>query len=87
MIVPAATAMNCTRNLRQLFRWTMVLCVSVCVLGPVLSWNLAMYVQQRQGGGRFELGTPGTIILLCVGCFIASIYVGPWLQGRRQPTT
>jgi zinc transport system permease protein len=85
LIVPAATVMNCTRNLRQLFRYTVFLSVTVSVSGLLLSWYATNFVQQRSGpGSRFELGIPGTIILLSVGLFVLSIYLGPWMRGQKQ---
>jgi zinc transport system permease protein len=76
LIVPAATAINCSRNLRQLFHWTWMLCLFVSLSGLSIYW-----VVERQA--NVSLGISGTIILLSVFLFIGSLFVGPWL--RRRP--
>jgi zinc transport system permease protein len=76
LIVPAATAINCSRNLRQLFHCTWILCLFVSLSGLSIYW-----VAERQA--RISLGISGTIILLSVFLFIGSLLVGPWL--RRRP--
>src|SRR5262249_7244120 len=57
LLVPAATAVNISRNMRQLFWATITLCLFVSVAGHYLSWE----VQQQT---RKELGISGSIILL-----------------------
>lgn len=81
LVVPAATAINCTRNLRQLFRWTLALSLLVSIGGQILSWDLENTFRSR--GHNVSLGTPGMIILLSILLFIFSLFVGPWL--RRRP--
>jgi zinc transport system permease protein len=76
LIVPAATAINCSRNLRQLYHWTWILCLFVSLSGLAIYW-----VAERQA--NVSLGISGTIILLSVFLFIGSLFVGPWL--RRRP--
>lgn len=77
LIVPAATAVNLSRNMRQLFWLTIILCVGLSVAGALLSWELEV-------GYRLRLGTPGTIILLNVAAFTLSMYLGPWLRSRPR---
>src|SRR5947207_2371722 len=55
LVVPAATACNLTRNLRQLFWCTVVLCLVASLSGPLLSWEIDV-----RGGP--SLAVPGTII-------------------------
>jgi zinc transport system permease protein len=81
LIVPAAAAVNVSRNLRQLFRRTLLFCVVISVAGQVLSWEIELAFRAR--GMDVRLGTPGTIIFLSVLLFAASMVVGPWL--RRRP--
>jgi zinc transport system permease protein len=82
LIVPAATALNFTRNLRQLFRWTLFLCLFVSVAGQALSWSVETAFQAR--GMNVRLGIPGTIILLSVLLFALSLVIGPWLSRRPR---
>jgi zinc transport system permease protein len=88
LIVPAATAVNVSRNMRQFFAWTLGLCVTVGIAGQWISWEVAMAFQPPAGsplGGRgsVQLGIPGTVILLSVALFVVSMVVGAWV--RRQP--
>jgi zinc transport system permease protein len=80
LVVPAASAANLCGNLRQLFRWTLVLCLLVSVGGQALSWTVEMHFLQQ--GRDVRLGIPGTIILLSVVLFAASMVVAAW---RRRP--
>jgi zinc transport system permease protein len=70
LIVPAATAVNCTRNLRQLFWLTIALSLLAPLVGQWIDWE----VQVRSG---VELGISGTIVLVCVGLFLLSLVFGP----------
>jgi zinc transport system permease protein len=76
LVVPAATAINLSRNLRQLFWLTFVLCLCIALAGQQLTWHL--YTSYR-----VDLSTTGTIILLSVLLFVLSLVVGPWY--RRRP--
>jgi zinc transport system permease protein len=75
LIIPAATAINLSRNMRQLFWLTVALCLLLSVVGQWLYWEM------DQGAG-IKLGIPGTIVLLNVLAFVLSMAVGPWLRGR-----
>ncbi len=80
MIVPAATAINMSRNLRQMFWRTILLTVAVGLLGQWLSWEIGIRT-------RVELTVPGAVILLSVFLFILSALVGPWYRswaGRAE---
>ncbi|MFO0843694.1 MAG: metal ABC transporter permease [Gemmataceae bacterium] len=76
LVVPAATAANLSRNLRQVFWLTMGLCLASSLLGQAAAWECE---------NRFDLrlGIPGTVILVSVTAFIASAVVGPRLRERR----
>jgi zinc transport system permease protein len=76
LIIPAATAINLSRNMRQLFWRTILLCLVLSIAGQWLSWDMGM-------GARIKLGVSGTIVLLNVAAFILSMLVGPWLRARR----
>ncbi len=76
LIIPAATAINLSRNMRQLFWLTIVLSVALSVGGQWLNWEMLQ-------GAKIPLGISGTIVLLSVMAFVLSMIVGPWLRGRR----
>lgn len=76
LVVPAATAANLSRNLRQVFWGTVLLCLFSSVLGQTISWEI-------ESRTRLRLGIPGTIILVSVGLFVASAVVGPAIRERR----
>ncbi len=76
LIIPAATAINLSRNMRQLFWRTIFLCLLLSVAGTWISWDLGM-------GANLKLGVSGTIVLLNVLVFLVSMAVGPWLRTRR----
>ena len=78
LIIPAATAINLSRNMRQLFWLTIVLCLGLSLGGQWLSWELGTL-----RGGKVQLGLSGTIVLLCVLAFLLSMVLGPWLRSRR----
>jgi zinc transport system permease protein len=65
LVVPAATAANISRNMRQLFWWTVALCLTVSLLGQWVSWEV-----EAGTGNRLRLGIPGTIILFSVLLFV-----------------
>src|SRR5262249_1546679 len=79
LVVPAATACNLARNLRQLFWLTTVLCLTACLAGPLIAWEGPLH-------GGPQLSTPGTIILASIGLFLVSAFVGPWLKQARRRT-
>ena len=76
LIVPAATAANVSRNLRQLFWVTIILCLAVSLTGLGASWEL---------GARYKvnIGIPGAIVLLSVVLFVVSLFLGPLFKNRR----
>ena len=76
LIIPAATAVNLSRNMRQLFWLTIVLSLVLSVGGQWLSWEI-------DEGAKIRLGISGTIVLLSVLAFVLSMIAGPWLRARR----
>jgi zinc transport system permease protein len=77
LVVPAATAVNLGRNLRQVFWLSIALCLIACVGGQVLSWE----VETRC---NVKLGIPGTIVLVSVALFAVSTLIGPLLKARPE---
>jgi zinc transport system permease protein len=81
LIVPAATANNLARNMRQMFWLTIGLCLLVGLAGPWLANELA--IPNPVGGGELPLGWSGTIVVLSVLLFMASMVISPWVRGRQ----
>ena len=75
LIVPAATAMNISRNMRQLFWRTVGICLVVASVGQWANWEMGI----RTG---IEFGISGTIVLLCVALFFVSMLIGPAYRRR-----
>ena len=75
--MPAATAANVCRNMRQLFWLTMGLCLFSSVAGQLAAWEVESHFSM-------QLGIPGTIILISVALFVASALLGPWLRNRAS---
>jgi zinc transport system permease protein len=80
LIVPAATAANVCRNMRQLFWVTISLCVVSGVGGMLLQWELAM--PDPAGAGEMRFGTSGIIVVCSVILFFLSMLVGPRWKAR-----
>ena len=76
MIVPAATASNLSRNLRQLFWLTLGLTVFSCLAGLFASWE----VETRTG---VRLGIPGAVVLVAALLFALSM-LAPLFKGRPR---
>jgi zinc transport system permease protein len=83
LVVPAATAANVSRNLRQVFWVTMALCLGSCLLGQAISWEVGLYLERLEGR-RMQIGMPGTIVLVSVVAFMISAVLGPILRERRR---
>lgn len=80
LIVPAATASNLCLNMRQLFWTTILLSLSVGVLGTWLSFAVRIPLGP---GEPLTFGIGGTIVVLSVILFFLSMIVGPLLRGRQ----
>lgn len=79
LLVPVATACTLTRNMRQLFWVSALLCVGAGVAGQLLQWELA----ERTGASA---GVGGTIIVLSVVLFFLSMLglaVRNWREHRE----
>jgi zinc transport system permease protein len=82
LIVPAATAGNLSRNLRQMFWLSVGLSFAAGVGGSWLASSLPL--PNPSGVGRpIYFGWGGTIVVVSVAMFFLSMIVGPWLRGAR----
>jgi len=85
LIVPAATASNLSRNLRQYFWMTMGLCLFVGIAGHVLSWEVSVATAR---GGQISFGAGGIMVVLSVVLFALSVLVARlprfWLQRQAR---
>jgi zinc transport system permease protein len=93
LIVPAATASNLARNMRQLFWMTMGLCLLSGVLGLWFSFEVSTFFQtagtsETQVRSRAPIGPSGTIVCLSVVFFFLSM---AWSSVKarlaRRPST
>ncbi|MSQ93577.1 MAG: metal ABC transporter permease [Gemmataceae bacterium] len=84
LIVPAAAAANLSGNLRQMFWLSILFALMVGLLGNVLSWEISNALLNRASGGFFArgavIGISGTVIVLSVLVFVASVVLGRWLR-------
>ncbi len=80
LIVPAATAANGARNMRQLFWGAIVLGLFAGWAGIWLSWEIRIPQGAR---GNIQFGQGGIIVVLNVLLFILSLKLGPWLKNRK----
>jgi zinc transport system permease protein len=81
LVVPAATASLICRNLRQLFRWSVLLCLGTSLVGLWLNWEVDIEVEP---GSRVRPGEGGTIVVLNVLLYFAAMVLGPWLRRRSD---
>jgi zinc transport system permease protein len=78
LIIPAATAANLCRNMRQLFWTTIAISVTLSVLGLWLSFEVVI----PMAGGDLTFGPGGATVVLNALLFIASMLVaGPRRKG------
>ena len=78
LVVPAATATNLVRNMRQLFRYTFAISLVTGVTGLLISRKFSLPVT---GGPPKEFGVSGTI--LCVGVILFALSM-TWPPIRRR---
>jgi zinc transport system permease protein len=83
LVVPAATAANLARNLRQVFWLTLLFCLIACICGQVIAWEVGTRTYDPVTRGRVSLGIPGTIIFVSVGFFVVSAVLGSLWRDRR----
>lgn len=79
LIVPAATAANFARNMRQLFWWSIALCLTAGWLGIWLSWEVRL-PDPIDPTKDIQYGIGGVIVVTCVAFFILSMV---WKSWRR----
>jgi zinc transport system permease protein len=79
LVVPAATAANLCRNLRQMFRWSVGICLATCIVGQWLNWEVRIPISARESS---PMGESGTIVVLSVLVFFASMGMGALLKKR-----
>jgi zinc transport system permease protein len=77
LVVPAAAAVNVSRNLRQVFWLSLLFTIGCSLLGLFLSWE----VETRT---RLKLGIPGAVVLSAALLFAITVAVRPLLM--RTPT-
>ena len=82
LIVPAATAANFSRNMRQLFWWSVGLCQLVGLGGILLSWEIS--IPDPAQATPIKFGVSGTIVVLSVLLFFLSMIVGPRFRNRLR---
>ena len=80
LVVPAATAANLCRNMRQLFWCTIGLCLFVGIAGQWLSWSITLADAAANRGQALNLGGGGIMVVLSVLLFFLSMIVGPRLR-------
>jgi zinc transport system permease protein len=68
LVVPAAAAANVSRNIRQMFWLTLLFCVASGLLGFYLSTAVTVPI-----GGGVKFGPSGTIVVVSVAFFFASV--------------
>jgi zinc transport system permease protein len=73
LIVPAAAAANLSRNLRQMFWWTVVFCSGSGLLGLAIAHELEVRVD---AGDPVKFGAGGVIVVTSVALFFASMAGG-----------
>jgi zinc transport system permease protein len=78
LVVPAAAAANLAGNLRQMFWLTLAGSVGSGLAGYVVSTHLLVPVGS---GAPLEFGPAGTIVVVCVAWFFATML---WAAARRR---
>lgn len=81
LVVPAATAANLCRNMRQLFWASTGLCLFVGIVGHYLSSEIQL--PSPGGGPPTRPGESGTIVVLAVLLFALSMWLPPLVNKFR----
>jgi len=79
LILPAATAGNVSRSLREFF-WISLLISMMAGLG---GFFVSATWQPTVGSKTLPLSSGGVIVLVGTLCFFLSLLLGPWLRGPR----
>ncbi len=74
IIVPAATAVNLSRNLGQMVWWTIGLSIGTGLIGIWMSFEAGITIRNQ----IYRPGPSGYIVVLHVLCFAASTLVAGW---------
>jgi zinc transport system permease protein len=82
LIVPAATASNLCRNMRQMF-W---LSLGLSLLSGLAGYwaALTLHLPDPGGGAPIYFGAGGTIVVVSMLLFFTSMMVGPKIRGARS---
>jgi zinc transport system permease protein len=80
LVIPAATACNLARNLRQFFWLSVSLSLASGLAGIVFSYHVYLSVP---GVPPIPLVSGGVIVVISVVLFFASIFLGRLVQGQR----
>jgi zinc transport system permease protein len=81
LIVPAATANNISRNMRQMFWWTIGLSLLTGLSGH---WISTFAEIPLQAGAKFYPGASGCIVVLSVLAFGVSMALSRVIRGRQS---
>ena len=73
LVVPAAAALNISRNVRQMFWWTMAFCMGAGLIGFALQYSLRVRMGQ---GEPVEFGPSGLIVMTSVFLFLLTMVAG-----------
>jgi zinc transport system permease protein len=82
LIVPAATAGNLSRNLRQMFWLSVGLSVGAGFCGAWIA--SAIQIPNPAGGRPISFGWGGTIVVLSMLLFFLSMVAGRWFRGVQS---
>jgi zinc transport system permease protein len=81
LVVPAAAAGNISKNMRHMFWLSIFLSLMAGIFGSWLSNEVGF--RDPATGERTSFGWGGSIVVLSVLFFFASMLAGPWLRGRQ----
>jgi zinc transport system permease protein len=81
LIVPAATAANLGRNMRQLFWYAIGLSLLSGLGGLWLSWEVRI-PDPNQPNNPIDFGIGGSVVILSVVLFFLSVFFGTWRRRR-----
>jgi len=81
LIVPAATASNLSKNMRQMFWWSIILSLMVGIVGQGVSWDVSI-PDPAGGHDPIHFGIGGTTVVLSVILFFLSMALGPRWRAR-----
>src|SRR5262249_23813776 len=70
LVVPAATAANLGRSVRAMFWWSIAVSITCGITGLWMSYRVQIPLSR---GSSMDLVPSGTIVVLCVVTFLASL--------------